>query len=237
MQFPAELIPATLVKRYKRFLADVVLPSGEMVTVHCANPGSMLGLSTAGARVWLSRSANPNRKLAHSWELIEVDLGSSAELVGINTTHPNALAAEAIAAGAIPELAGYKTIRREVKYGNGSRVDFLLEDPARPPCYLEIKNVHLMRRPGVAEFPDAVTKRGAKHLQELSAMVRVGARAIMLFLVQIGSARSFVLARDIDPAYGRAFDTARAAGVEALVRRCRVTHHGIEVGEAIPIQE
>jgi sugar fermentation stimulation protein A len=142
MRFPVPLIPATLVKRYKRFLADVTLPSGETITVHCANPGSMIGLNAAGARVWLSKSANANRKLAYSWELIEVDLGSSAELVGINTAHPNALAAEAIAAGAIPELTGYKTIRREVKYGNGSRVDFLLEDAARPPCYLEIKNMH-----------------------------------------------------------------------------------------------
>jgi sugar fermentation stimulation protein A len=237
MRFPAPLIPATLVKRYKRFLADVTLASGETITVHCANPGSMIGLDTAGARVWLSKSANMKRKLIHSWEIIEVDLGSGAELVGINTTHPNALAAEAIAAGAIPELAGYKTIRREVKYGNGSRVDFLLEDLAQPPCYLEIKNVHMMRRTGIAEFPDAVTKRGARHLQELSAMARGGARAVMLFLLQIGSARSFVLARDIDPAYGRAFDAARAAGVETLARRCRVTQDGIEVADAIPIQE
>jgi sugar fermentation stimulation protein A len=235
MRFPAPLIPATLIKRYKRFLADVTLPSGETITVHCANPGSMIGLNAAGARVWLSKSANPNRKLAHSWELIEVDLGGGFELVGINTAHPNTLAAEAIAAGAIPELAGYASIRREVKYGNGSRVDFLLEHPARPPCYVEIKNVHLMRRPGLAEFPDAVTKRGTRHLQELSAMVKAGGRAVMLYLVQIGSAHSFALARDIDPAYGRAFEFARAAGVEAIVRRCRVTQDGIEVAEAVPL--
>jgi sugar fermentation stimulation protein A len=235
MRFPAPLLPATLVKRYKRFLADVVLPSGETITVHCANPGSMIGLAAPGARVWLSKSANPKRKLAHSWELIEVDFGTGAELVGINTGHPNALAAEAIAAGAIPELAGYGVLRREVKYGRNSRVDILLEHPQRPPCYVEIKNVHLMRRSGLAEFPDAVTKRGAKHLGELADMVAAGHRAVMLFLVQIGSAQRFALARDIDPGYGRAFDAAQAAGVEAIAYRCGITCDGIEVVEPVSI--
>jgi sugar fermentation stimulation protein A len=197
----------------------------------------MTGLNAPGARVWLSRSNNPSRKLSHSWELIEVDLGGGVELVGINTGHPNALAAEAIAAGLIPELAGYATVRREVRYGRNSRVDFLLQAEDRPPCYVEIKNVHLMRRPALAEFPDAVTKRGAKHLGELADMVAVGARAVMLFLVQIGSAENFALARDIDPAYGRAYDAARTRGVEAIVRRCRMTCNGIEVAEAIPIME
>jgi sugar fermentation stimulation protein A len=233
MQFPAELIPATLVRRYKRFLADVVLPSGETVTVHCANPGAMTGLNAPGARVWLSRSANAKRKLAHSWELIEVDFGGGAELVGINTGHPNALAAEAIAAGRIPELTGYPSVRREVKYGKASRVDFLLESPGRPPCYVEIKNVHLMRRQGLAEFPDAVTKRGAKHLAELAAMVAAGHRAVMFYLVQIGSAERFALARDIDPGYAAAFDAARAAGVEAIAYRCTITCGGIEVADPV----
>jgi sugar fermentation stimulation protein A len=233
MQFPAELIPATLVKRYKRFLADVVLPSGETVTVHCANPGAMTGLNAPGARVWLSRSANPKRKLVHSWELVEVDFGTGAELVGINTGHPNALAAEAIAAGRIPELAGYTSVRREVKYGKASRVDFLLEAPGRPPCYVEIKNVHLMRHPGLAEFPDAVTKRGAKHLAELSAMVAAGHRAVMLYLVQIGSAQRFALARDIDPGYAAAFDAARADGVEAIAYRCTISCGGIELAAPV----
>ncbi len=234
MRFPP-LVEAKLVRRYKRFLADVMLPSGETVTVHCANPGAMMGLAAPGARVWLSLSDNPKRKLRHSWELIEVDFGAGAELVGINTSHPNTLAAEALAAGAIPELAGYDTVRREVKYGINSRVDFLLEFSDRPPCYVEVKNVHLMRRPGLAEFPDAVTKRGAKHLVELAAMKAAGARAVMLFLVQIGSAERFALARDIDPAYGKAFDLARAAGVEAIARRCRLSWNGIEVAEPIPL--
>ena len=237
MRFPAPLIPATLVRRYKRFLADVVLETGEAMTVHVANPGAMMGLAAPGARVWLSRSADPRRKLAYSWELVEVDLGGGAELVGINTIHPNALAAEAIAAGAVAELAGYASVRREVKYGKNSRVDFLLEGPARPPCYVEIKNVHLMRQPGLAEFPDAVTKRGAKHLAEFGEMAAAGARAVMLFLIQIGSARRFKLARDIDPAYGAAFDAARTMGVEAIAYRCGISCEGIEVAEPVPIAE
>jgi sugar fermentation stimulation protein A len=237
MRFPAPLLPATLVRRYKRFLADVVLASGETVTVHCANPGAMTGLNAPGARIWLSRSAKAGRKLPHSWELIEVDLGAGVELVGINTSHPNALAGEAIAAGLIPELAGYVAVRREVRYGENSRVDFLLEAPSRPPCYVEIKNVHLMREQGLAEFPDAVTKRGAKHLAELAAMVAAGNRAVMLFLIQIGSAQRFKLARDVDPVYGRAFDAARGAGVEAIAYRCLISREGIEVAQPVAIAE
>jgi sugar fermentation stimulation protein A len=237
MRFANPLVPATLVKRYKRFLADVVLASGETITVHCANPGGMIGLTAPGARVWLSLSGNAKRKLPHSWELIEVDFGGGAELVGINTAHPNLLAAEAIMAGSIPELAGYDRIRREVRYGESSRVDFLLESERQPPCYVEVKNAHLMRERGFAEFPDAVTKRGAKHLAELTAMARAGNRAVILFLVQIGSAEKFRLARDIDPAYGTAFDLARKAGVEALAYRCALSCEGIAVAERIAIAE
>jgi sugar fermentation stimulation protein A len=187
--------------------------------------------------VWLSKSDNPKRKLSHSWELVEVDFGGGVELVGVNTGHPNPLVGAALAVGAIPELVGYETIRREVKYGKNSRVDFLLESARRPLCYVEIKNVHLMRQPGLAEFPDAVTKRGAKHLDELSAMVAAGARAVMLFLIQIGSAQRFKLARDIDPAYGKAFDAARAAGVEIIAYRCGIACDGIEVIEPVAIGE
>jgi sugar fermentation stimulation protein A len=237
MRFPAPLLPATLVRRYKRFLADVVLATGETVTVHCANPGAMQGLATAGARVWLSSSSSPRRKLAHSWELVEVDLGAGVELVGVNTTHPNVLAGEAIAAGAIPELAGYATIRREVRCGANSRLDFLLEDAARRPCFVEIKNVHLMRTPGLAEFPDSATLRGVRHLRELAAVAVAGHRAVMLYLIQIPSARSFKLARDIDPGYGRAFDEARRTGVEAVAYRCAISCEGIGVAGPVPVAE
>jgi sugar fermentation stimulation protein A len=235
MRFPAPLIPATLVKRYKRFLADVVLDTGEAITVHVANPGAMMGLAAPGARVWLSKSTDPKRKLAYSWELVEVDLGAGTELVGVNTAHPNPLIAAALAQEQIPELASYASIRREARYGANSRVDFLLEAPGRPPCYLEVKNVHLMRRPGLAEFPDSVTARGARHLADLAGVVAAGSRAVMLYLIQICSASRFALARDIDPAYGAAFDRARAAGVEAIAYRCAVENVGLHIVAPVPL--
>jgi sugar fermentation stimulation protein A len=239
MRFSSPLIPATLQRRYKRFLADVVLPNGVETTVHVANPGAMTGLATPGTKVWLSKSDNPKRKLLYSWELAEVDLGSGVELVGVNTAHPNPLIGAAISAGTIEELAGYGTLRREVKYGRNSRVDFLLEDGGknggRPPCYVEVKNVHLMRAKGLAEFPDSVTARGAKHLDELSAMVAQGCRSVMVFLVQIGSADRLALARDIDATYGEAFDLARKAGVEAIAYRCAISETEITVVGAVPV--
>lgn len=236
MRFASELIPATLLRRYKRFLADVETADGRTMTVHVANPGAMIGLQATGARVWLSKSPNAARKLPYSWELIEADFGGGSELVGVNTAHPNTIVAEALAAGALPQLAGYDSVRREVKYGKASRIDFLLEHPGRPPCYLEVKNVHLMRRHGLAEFPDSVTARGARHLDELAAMVASGARAVMLYVIQIGSATSLALARDIDPAYGRAFDRAREAGVEAMAFTCQIGQDGIALAGPVPIQ-
>jgi len=239
MRFDSTLIPATLARRYKRFLADVVLESGELTTVHVANPGAMTGLDRPLSRVWLSDSGNPLRKLPYSWELVEADLGSGPELVGVNTGHPHQIVAEALEAGLIPELRGYPSIRREVKYGqnSNSRIDFLLADPARPPCYLEIKNVHLMRKPRLAEFPDCVTERGAKHLRELAAMRASGARAVLLFVIQIPSADRFAVARDIDPEYAAAFDQARARGVEMLAWRCNVDLDGIVIAAPVPIVE
>jgi sugar fermentation stimulation protein A len=235
MRFSAPLIPATLKRRYKRFLADVTLADGSETTAHVANPGSMLGLMTPGARVWLSKSDNPKRKLGHSWELVEADFGGGPELVGVNTAHPNLLVAEALAAGRVPGVSGYARHRREVRYGRASRVDFVLEADGEPPCYLEVKNVHMMRTRGRAEFPDAVTARGTRHLEELAAEAGRGSRAVMLFLVQIGSAEGVALARDIDPAYGKAFDRALAAGVEAIALRCQISTDCIEIVAPIPV--
>ncbi|ADZ70047.1 DNA/RNA nuclease SfsA [Polymorphum gilvum] len=232
MDFPAPLVSARLVRRYKRFLADVVLDAtGEEVTVHCANPGSMLGLQTPGARVFLSLSDNPSRKLKYSWELIEAD----GALVGINTAHPNRLVEEALVAGRVPALGGFAALRREVKYGRNSRVDLLLEAADGAKTYVEVKNVHLMRRPGLAEFPDSVTARGAKHLAELADMVRDGHRAAMVFLVQRPDCTRMTLARDIDGAYGAAFDAARAGGVEAYAVGCSVTPQGITVDRRVDL--
>jgi sugar fermentation stimulation protein A len=224
-----------LIQRYKRFLADIEMPDGRMITAHCANPGSMLGLKEPGSRVFLAPAANPKAKLSHSWELIEADLPGGRQLVGINTVNPNRLAEEAILGGRIAELSGYQSFRREVAYGANSRVDILLEAPQRPPCFVEVKNCHLMRFNGLAEFPDSVTERGAKHLAELSREVSNGARAVMLFIVQM-RADSFALAADLDPAYANAFQTACSAGVEALAYICRVAQDEIVVDRRIPIR-
>ena len=205
------------------------------MTVHVANPGAMTGLDRPLSRVWLSDSGNPQRKFPYTWELVETDLGSGAEIVGVNTGQPHQLVADALAAGLIPELRNYPMVRREVRYGENSRVDFLLDDPTRRPCYLEVKNVHLMRKPRLAEFPDCVTVRGTKHLRELTAMRTTGARAVLLFVIQIPSAERFAIARDIDPAYAAAFDRARARGVEMLAWRCNVNLDGIEIVAPVPI--
>jgi sugar fermentation stimulation protein A len=234
MKFHAPLVRGTLLQRYKRFLADIELEDGTVVTAHCANPGSMLGLKEPGLEAWIAPAANENRKLKWDLELLRVD----GHLVGINTNHPNKLAAEAIEAGRIAELTGYAALRREVKYGENSRVDILLEDADRPPCYVEIKNVHLKRDtgvPGLAEFPDAVTARGAKHLRELANVVTDGGRAVMFYLVQRVDCDRFTLANDIDPVYANAFREARAAGVEAICYACDITTAGITVAGALPL--
>lgn len=235
MRFPSPLKRGRLVRRYKRFLADVVLDSGDEVTATCPNTGSMLGLSAPGAVVWLSESDSKTRKYRHTWEMVENDLGRGSMLVGINTSHPNRIVAEAIRDGRISVLDGYARLKTEQKYGAASRIDLLLDDDAKGRAYVEIKNVHLMREAGRAEFPDSVTERGAKHLAELSAMVAEGHRAVMLFLVQRGDAVTFSVARDIDPKYGKALDAALGAGVEALAFRCRLSPDEIVIDGAVEI--
>lgn len=230
MLFPTPLARGTLVQRYKRFFADIALDDGTEITAHCPNPGAMLGLNTPGLRAWVSRSDDPKRKLAHTLELVEADGG----LVGINTMHPNRLVAEALAADAIPELAGYASHRREVRYGAASRIDFLLESPDRPPCWLEVKNCHLMREPGLAEFPDCVAARSLKHLHELAAMVAEGHRAVMLFVVQRTDCDRFAACAELDPAYARGLLEAAEAGVEVLVRGCTIAPDAVSLAHAIP---
>ncbi len=235
MQFPDPLVRGTLIQRYKRFLSDIEMEDGETVTAHVANPGSMIGLAEPGSEVWLSPNRNPKAKLDWRWELVTV----GGHLVGVNTSHPNKLVEEAIARDGIAELTGYDTLRREVKYGQNSRIDILLEDAAKPDCYVEIKNVNLKRaQPGretAAEFPDAVTKRGAKHLIELSDMVADGHRAVMLYLVQRGDCDHLRIAADIDSGYAEALDAATKAGVEAFCYACDMRKDGIDVAGALPV--
>ncbi len=230
MIFPQPLTRGVLVSRYKRFFADVVLDDGTPVTAHCPNPGAMLGVNLPGLPVWLSKSDDPKRKLAHTLELVEADGG----LVGVNTMHPNRLVAEALAADAIPELTGYATHRREVKYGQASRVDFLLEHPGRPPCWLEIKNCHLSRTKGLAEFPDCVAARSSKHLRELEAMVAAGDRAVALFVVQRMDCEAFQACAELDPTFAAALDHAAEAGVEVLVYACEVSAHAVRIDRPLP---
>ncbi len=241
MKFPDPLIRGRLIRRYKRFLADVELEdgpkAGKVVTAHCANPGSMLSVNEPGSEVWLSPARNPDRKLKFTWELIRV--GSS--LVGINTQLPNAIVAEAVEAGMFPELGGYPSLRREVKYGENSRIDLLLEKDGPgegDKCYVEVKNVTMKRylaKDAPAEFPDAVTARGTKHLVELATMVGLGHRAVMFYLVQRQDAKSFAIAADIDPVYAKGLAAARKAGVEVLCYGCKLSKSEIRIDSFLPL--
>lgn len=225
MHFPTPLRRGWLVQRYKRFFADVVLADGTEITAHCPNPGAMLGLNAPGLPAWVSVSDNPKRKLSHTLELVEADGG----LVGINTMLPNRLVAEALEAGTISELAGYASVRREVKYGKASRIDFLLEDPARGRCWLEVKNVHLMRTPGLAEFPDCVAARSARHLEELADQVAAGDRAVALFVVQRTDCEAFSACADLDPTFARGLEAAAASGVEVMAWACELAPSGVRI--------
>ena len=233
MKFDPPLVPATLIRRYKRFLFDAVLDDGREITGFCPNTGSMRGLTEPGSRIWLSRHDAPNRKYAHAFELIEAD----GTIVGVNTAMPNRLAEEAIMAGLIPPLADFTVLKREQRYGRNSRIDILLDDPAKGSVHVEVKNVHFTRAPGLAEFPDSVTKRGAKHLDEMGDLVEAGFRAAMLFVIQRADCKSLKICGDLDPGYGRAFSRAIARGVEAYAVSCKLNPTEIAPERLIPIDE
>jgi sugar fermentation stimulation protein A len=219
-----------IVQRYKRFFVDMVLDDGREITAHVPNPGAMLGLKDPGLAAWVSWSGDPKRKLAWTLQLVEADDG----LVGVNTMNPNKLVAEALAADAIPELSGYAVIRPEVKYSEASRVDFLLTHPDRPPCWLEVKNCHYRRDGTLAEFPDCVAARSAKHLKDLAAEVAKGARAVQLFVIQRTDCDSFAACEDLDPVYARGLSDAAEAGVEVLCYRCDISPDEIRISRRIP---
>ncbi len=236
MRFPEPLLEGRLIERYKRFLADVALPDGSVVTAHCANPGAMLGLKEPGSRVLLSRAEQPQaqaRAITGNWWRSR----PAAARVSSSASTPRAPTPSwrrPCARRASAPFIGYDRIRPEVKYGRNSRVDFLLEKDGAPSCYLEVKNCHLMREPGFAEFPDCIAARSAKHLYELADMVAAGFRAALVYVIQMEADR-FDVARDIDPAYDRAFRHALAAGVESYAYTCRVTPEGVRIDRAVEI--
>lgn len=226
MRFQTPLVPARLIRRYKRFLADCLLENGQEVTAHCANPGSMMGLAEPGTKIWLEPNDDPKKKLKYGWRLVDHENG---HFTGVDTSLPNRVVRAALEARAIAPLAAYETLRAEVKYGANSRIDFLLTQPGLPDAWIEVKSVTLSRQPGLSEFSDSVTARGTKHLGELAAMAQAGHRAVMLYLVQRTDCDRFALADDIDPAYAAAFQAARDAGVEALVLGTSISPLGISL--------
>lgn len=231
MIFDPPLIGGRLISRYKRFLFDAVLDDGTAVTGNCPNTGSMLGLTAPESRVFLSTHAKPGRKYALQLEIVEV----GGTLVGVNTGLPNRIAEEAIRGGMIPSLTPYSAIARERRYGTNSRIDLLLSAPALPDAYIEVKNVHFSRMSGLAEFPDTRTARGVKHLDELGTVAESGCRAIMLYVVQRGDCDAMRVCADLDPVYARAFDQARACGVEAYAIDCTVSQGQIAARRLIPL--
>ena len=233
MRFQTPLVPARLIRRYKRFLADVVLEeTGQEVTAHCPNPGAMLGLKDDGMRIWLEPNDDPKRKLKFGWRLAEL---SNGDFACIDTGIPNRVVKEALLGGQIPELASYLIVKPEVAYGTGSRVDFLLTQNGLQDAYVEVKSVTLRRDQDWAEFPDCVTTRGAKHLRELTEVAQNGGRAVMLYLVSRTDCGKLKMAADLDPKYAEAFDTARANGVEVLCYSCDISTKGMTLTKALPI--
>ncbi|WP_159566944.1 DNA/RNA nuclease SfsA [Budvicia diplopodorum] len=234
MQFPVPLQSATLIKRYKRFLADVITPGGEILTLHCANTGAMTGCAEQGDTVWYSTSLNPKRKYAHSWELTETQAGN---LICVNTLQANALVKEAIEQGSIPQLSEYSSLRGEVRYGEeNSRIDFLLEDENRPSCYVEVKSVTLLDKTR-GYFPDAVTLRGQKHLRELQSMAERGHRAVLLFAVLHSGINQVSAAKHIDPAYATLFEQVQKHGVEVICYKAKLSPTEIILQEQISVMD
>jgi sugar fermentation stimulation protein A len=222
MLLPQPLVHGRLVSRYKRFFADLILDDGRAITAHCPNPGAMLGLRDPGHGAWVSWSDDPKRKLAWTLQLVE----QGNVLVGINTLLPNKLVAEALAQDLIPELSGYETIKPEVKYAEASRVDFLLTHPDRPPCWLEVKNCHFSRTPGLAEC-------STRHLSDLAAQVALGHRAVALIVVQREDCETFQACADLDPKFAAGLDAAARAGVEVLVYACAMSTETIRIDRRI----
>ena len=232
MQFPEPLVPARLLRRYKRFLADVVLPDGTTVTVHCPNTGAMLGCQTSNSRVWLSKSDNPKRKYVHTWELVEAEPGV---LVGINTGRTNKLVHEGIDLGLLGVLGIYDDVRPEVKVGEKSRIDFRLTHQGRRDCYMEVKSVTAVVEQGVAVFPDAVSTRASRHVEELIQLKGEGHRAVLMFLVQRTDVSSVRPADEIDPVYGQTLRRAATSGVEVFAYKARVAEKEIAVHSQVPV--
>ena len=232
MDFPTPLIEGRLIKRYKRFLSDIQLPNGEVVVAHCPNTGSMKRCQQDDARVWLSKSDNPKRKLGYTWELVEID---GKHLACINTGYPNKLVGEAIRNGAIKEISEYTEQKAEVKYGENSRIDWLLTGRDGQKCYVEVKNVTLLEEDGGGYFPDAVTERGRKHLYELARMVEEGHRAVLFFCVSHTGIDSVSPAAHIDEKYALAFNDVLSRGVEVLAYKVDITTKKMIVSYSIPV--
>ncbi len=223
------LIKGTLIKRYKRFLADIKLDSGEVITAHCANSGSMKDCSLPGQPVYVSHHDNPKRKLKYTWELIEMP----DSLVGVNTFWPNKLVSQAITSGAVEELRGYQSLSQEVKVGDHSRLDILLSDSQSQLCYIEVKNCTMVNN-GIAAFPDAITTRGHKHLVELQNLIGSSVRCVMFYLIQRMDAKLFRPADEIDQEYGKELRKANEKGIEILVYDVLIDQIKIGVNQQIP---
>ncbi|GAC16651.1 DNA/RNA nuclease SfsA [Aliiglaciecola lipolytica] len=230
MLFPSPLIKGKLIKRYKRFLADVSLPDGSTVTAHCPNTGAMTGCGDAGFEVWLSPANNPKRKLAYTWELSKNNQG---DWIGVNTNNANKLVGEALVAGLIEELKDYQNIKPEVKYGEeNSRIDFMLSADNLTDCFVEVKSVTLLED-GKGYFPDAKTQRGSKHLRELTALVKSGKRAVLLFCVQHTGIKNVRVADHIDPEYAATLQAAIDAGVQILAYDCKFSEEKVNLNQQV----